>query len=137
VTTSCEPPLIVLIKSSTALFELTTRSLENAIAQLRNVALVGRAQNTLTIHRLLQQSIFHRTDLADIQQAFDAAAKLVNYAFPKQVNGRPLLDKWEKCEVVVQHAMTLAQRFKQAKRKRARRLTASSELRELMKNCVW
>lgn len=93
----------------------------------------------ISIHRLLQKSLFCGLGEEESQQAFDASVKLVNHAFPKSVNGRPLLDQWPACESAIQHALALADRFHEASKikKKQQRLATSPELQELMKNCVW
>jgi tetratricopeptide (TPR) repeat protein len=116
---------------------LTTLRVERAATKLKKAALIRRTGNVISIHRLLQQSLYCSLSQEEAQQAFDGAVKLINRAFPKSVNSRPLLDRWPACEVAIQHAMTLAKKFHQAANKKKHRLRTSPELQELMKNSVW
>lgn len=104
---------------------------------LKRAALIQQAHNTISVHRLLQRSIYYGLAQEDAQSAFDTTVKLINFAFPKQVNSKPFLDRWKECATSIEHAMDLATRFKESSKTRKGRLKTSPELQELMKNCVW
>ena len=70
------------------------------------------------------------------QRVFEATVKLVNSAFPKQINARPLLDRWHECQKYIQHALTLAEIFHKHHSSRVP-IQTLPELGELLKNCVW
>lgn len=70
------------------------------------------------------------------QEEFEEAVKLVNAAFPKQINGRPLLDRWVECQKNIEQASALAKAFKDHSKNNAP-LQTLPELGELLKNCAW
>ncbi|KAK2795921.1 hypothetical protein FQN51_009579 [Onygenales sp. PD_10] len=110
----------------------------DAISQLTSTAVIGRAGESLSMHRLTQEAFFCNLSQDEIQTAFSSIVKLINFLFPKSVDARPLVDHWADCKPLIPHAITLAKVFSRASaRPRRSRIQTSQELQELMKNCVW
>lgn len=100
-------------------------------------ALIRRHGNDVSIHRLLQQTVYDGISKPDRQKVFNVAVRLVNYAFPKQVGIEPMGDRWKECRSYIEQAQALALLFDQESRKRKGRLDTSYELQELMTNACW
>ncbi|KAA8632136.1 hypothetical protein SMACR_07009 [Sordaria macrospora] len=111
--------------------------LDEAADQLKGLALIRRTGNTISIHRLLQSSIYSNIPIKERQPVFDGAAKLVNFVFPKQKDIEPLGDRWPQCRKYIEHAQTLAALFTSAFEIAKSRLNPSPELQELTKNAAW
>ena len=109
---------------------------EDAIDALANYALIKREGDVISLHRLIQKAFLFSLEDIERQRVFEATVKLVNSAFPKQINARPLLDRWPECQKYVQHALTLAETFHKNKSSRVP-IQTLPELGELLKNCVW
>ena len=109
---------------------------EDAIDALAKYALIKREGNVISLHRLIQKAFFFSLEEIERQKVFEAAVKLVNSAFPKQINARPLLDRWNECQKYIQHALTLAKIFQKHNNSRVP-IQTLPELSELLKNCVW
>ncbi|KAI0113682.1 P-loop containing nucleoside triphosphate hydrolase protein [Nemania sp. FL0031] len=119
-------------------FYNSAEHLDTAVTQLQRLALVRRLSgDTISIHRLLQKSVFYRLDQQSRQKAFDVASKLVNISFPKQINDEPLGDRWDECQDYIEHAQTLASLFTVHCRRKESQLRASEDLQELMTNSTW
>ena len=109
---------------------------EDAIDALANYALIKREGKVISLHRLIQKAFFFSLEDFEKQRVFEATVKLVNSAFPKQINARPLLDRWHDCQKYIQHALTLAEIFHKHNGSRVP-IQTLPELGELLKNCVW
>lgn len=109
---------------------------EDAVDVLANYALINREGGVISLHRLVQKAFFFSLSDSERQEVFEAAVKLINSAFPKQINARPLLDCWHVCQKYIQHAITLAQIFQKHKQSRFP-IQTLPELSEMLKNCVW
>jgi hypothetical protein len=121
---------------SNQLSDIRVKRLENAIKELRHAALIKRNDDELSIHRLIQQAFLYTGSEAVRQGYFDAAVRIVEFAFPHQINGIWLHDRWEECRVLIKHGMSLANHFSQAKAMHMP-LASSPEFGELLKNCCW
>ena len=111
-------------------------SVEDAIDALANYALINREGDVISLHRLIQKEFLFSLKEVERQKVVEATVKLVNSAFPKQINARPLLDRWHECQKYMQHALTLAKFFHEHKNSRPP-IQTLPELGELLKNCVW
>ena len=109
---------------------------EDAIDALVNYALIKREGDVISLHRLIQKAFVFSLEDSEKQRVFEATVKLVNSAFPKQINARPLLDRWHECQKYIQHALTLAEIFRKHNSSRVP-IQTLPELGELLKNCVW
>ena len=109
---------------------------EDAIDALANYALINREGDVISLHRLIQMAFLFSLENAERQKVFEATVKLVNSAFPKQINARPLLDRWHDCQKYIQHALTLAKYFRDHQNSQFP-IQTLPELGELLKNCVW
>lgn len=117
---------------------LTRCSLEKSIAALAGSALIRRIGDDISVHRLLQQVVYDGLSTYDRQKIFYVAARLVNFAFPKQVGIEPMGDRWDDCRDYIEHAQALAALFDQeSKKRRGKKFETSPELQELMTNASW
>lgn len=103
---------------------------------LANYALINREGEVISLHRLIQAAFFFSLEDAERQNVFESAVKLINSVFPKQVNSRPLLDRWHDCQKYIEHVLALAKIFQKYKDGRTP-IRTLPELGELLKNCVW
>jgi hypothetical protein len=108
-----------------------------AVEALQKHALIQRTGGTISIHRLLQESVFLDLSLEDQRKVFLGAVHLLNFAFPKQAGGEPQCDKWDECSICIQHVLALAERFAIRSKKKKTSLPTSPELQELMTNASW
>lgn len=70
------------------------------------------------------------------QQEFEQVVKLYNSWFPKQINSRSLLDRWDECQMYIHVASKLAKSFQEYSKDRPP-IQTLPELGELLKNSVW
>ena len=103
---------------------------------LANYALINREGDVISLHRLIKAAFFFSLEAAERQNVFESAVKLINSVFPKQVNSRPLLDRWNDCQKYIEHVLALAEIFQKYQNGR-NRIQTLPELGELLKNCVW
>ncbi len=101
-----------------------------------NVALVDRNSDRFSIHRLVQDAFRYWCDKDEACEHFTAAVHIVHQFFPRQVNGRPMHDSWDKCRDLIQHGQVLAERFEELQG-RFPGMGAPAELTELLKSCGW
>lgn len=66
-------------------------------------------QKSTSFHRLLQDVFFFEMAGIERQMEFETAVKHTNSAFPKQINGRPLFDRWDECQKHIKQALALAE----------------------------
>ncbi|KAK3367393.1 P-loop containing nucleoside triphosphate hydrolase protein [Lasiosphaeria ovina] len=110
--------------------------LDMSLVGLANIALIDRNSDPFSIHRLVQDAFRHWCDEKELSQHFASAVHLVHQFFPRQVNGRPMHDCWNRCRELIQHGQILADRFEEM-RKRWPDIEAPPSLVELLKSCAW
>ncbi|KAK3984313.1 hypothetical protein QBC44DRAFT_388576 [Cladorrhinum sp. PSN332] len=113
---------------------------DDAIDKLKEIGLIERKKDGLSLHRLVQTAFLIQPDESLDREArqdlFDFASLLVRHAFPKQKGGRPMYERWEQCAKLAEQARALAislERLKVAKY----RLVPSEDFFSLMSSCAW
>lgn len=81
-------------------------ALEDAIGALRRYSLVERANDTLSVHRLVQAVIRHRLDQTTRRTWVEAAVGMVNAAFPFDSDDTRT---WPICARLLPHALAVTQ----------------------------
>ena len=113
---------------------------EEAGNLLMNVALIKRSGPVISLHRMVQKAFIDSScglqSLGLQQQAFHAAATLLNHQFPKMGGSVSLYDQWAECAKYLKHALSLAELFKSSNSS-DKALKSSANLDELLKNCAW
>jgi hypothetical protein len=92
--------------------------------------------NFVAIHRLIQDAFRKYLGHEGSQKSFDLAVRLVDRAFPKQIEGRPLHTQWEDCRNFIQHGTWLADIYNSSQSEKTP-LQAPEDLGELLKSCIW
>ncbi|KAL8950292.1 MAG: hypothetical protein Q9222_003658 [Ikaeria aurantiellina] len=128
-------PMLDFCKQDVRRLATLAPELQVVVRELRDAALVKREARILSIHRVVQEAFFY-LHIDERQSAFDAAVRLIDEAFPKQIHGRPLHSAWERCETYIQEALFLAGKFEDFL-KQGQPLTAVPEFSELLKNAAW
>lgn len=103
---------------------------------LIGVSLIESHRDTFSIHRLIQVAYLFRLDATDRQIIFNAASRLINHAFPKQIKGRQLYEQWTACLASIQHGQSLAALFRRCNEAKIS-LQPNDDFLELMENCAW
>ncbi|KAL8711218.1 MAG: hypothetical protein Q9220_004363 [cf. Caloplaca sp. 1 TL-2023] len=128
-------PMLDFCKQDVRRLATLAPELQLVIKELRDAALVKREARILSIHRVVQEAFFY-LHVDERQPAFDAAVRLIDEAFPRQIHGRPLHSAWERCETYIQEVLFLAAKFEDFE-KQGQPLTALPEFSELLKNAAW
>jgi hypothetical protein len=103
---------------------------------LTSVSLIESHGDIFSIHRLIQVAYLFRLDGSDRQKIFNAASRLINHAFPKQIKGRQLYEQWAACIATIQHGQSLAYLFRRCNEAKIS-LKPNRDFVELMENCAW
>ena len=109
--------------------------LRKAVAELLEASLIKREGRILTIHRVVQEAFFY-VNKDEYATSFNSAVRLINEAFPKQVNGRPLHKSWEKCERFIHEAISLCIKYRDFQ-KSGKKIEYPPEFCSLLMNCAW
>ena len=93
---------------------------EHAFSVLERSALIRRSGNVVSIHRLLQESVFLNLDIGEQREVFQAALLLMSRAWPRKgldddgdntdYDG-PRTDLWDRQVICVEHVLALLDRF--------------------------
>ncbi|KAI9817882.1 MAG: hypothetical protein M1827_001001 [Pycnora praestabilis] len=113
-----------------------SKALQDAIRELLDANLIRREGRVINVHRVVQEA-FNYLSEEELQDAFNSAVHIVYEAFPKQVNGRPLVPHWQQCQRYVQDALTLAFNYRKLKRSKLFTLKSPRRLTRLLANCTW
>lgn len=103
---------------------------------LKQVGLIDRNDDVLSLHRLVQAAFIFHLGEEDRQQAFNSAAYLVNQAFPKQVKGRLFFANWKQCQAYIQHGLSLSYLFAKLGTSNLA-VETCDDFVELLTNCAW
>ncbi|KAI1348676.1 P-loop containing nucleoside triphosphate hydrolase protein [Xylaria sp. FL0043] len=106
--------------------------LDDAIDFLRDLALIERRRDKISIHRLVQTAFLFQNGLsqAERQQIFESVSTLVDHAFPAQREGRQMYDQWTGCRTSIAILYVCPQRAGHA-------VNAPHTFQHLMPACVW
>lgn len=109
---------------------------DEAIDILKKAGLIEKRRSILSLHRLIQTAFLFQLTSEDRQGMFDAAATLVDHAFPTQIKGRAMHAEWQRCQLYIEHAVSLAKLFVWL---RAVKLAviATQPFTDLLSNCTW
>ncbi|KAJ5710647.1 hypothetical protein N7488_004803 [Penicillium malachiteum] len=94
--------------------EMSFADPEEAIISLSLVRKDYESEN-YSMHRLVQSVFFSYLSPPDQQRIFEDACWLLYWAFPHQINGRPMIPKWPKCALYMNHVDRLNERFRKLK----------------------
>ena len=128
-------PMLDFCKQEQRRLGTLSPELLEVIKELQQAALIKREGRILSIHRVVQEAFYYLLT-GERQAAFEAAVRLVNEAFPKQIHGRPFHKVWERCELYIQEVLFLTQKFEHF-RKSEFPVSAPPEFGELLKNAAW
>jgi tetratricopeptide (TPR) repeat protein len=106
---------------------------ERAKDELAEAALIDVEDDTISMHRLVQNSFLHFMSDVDLQSSLGEVSSALNNAFPKRRPTKRLLDHWPRCAKYCQHAIALADCFHALRS----RLTSTPDFLELISNCCW
>ena len=130
-------PMLEFCKQDVRKLATLSPQLQAAIKELRDAGLVRREGRILSVHRVVQEAFYYlHAEGEERQAAFNAAVRLIEEAFPRQVQGRPLHTAWERCESNIQEVLFLRRKYEDF-RNAGRPVTAPPEFGELLKNAAW
>jgi len=114
------------------------------VKQLLGLALIkiDPADDTMNIHRLVQDEFRSQVSGSDHQEHFDAASLLLYEAFPKQINGAMFNERMPICARYIQHVFCLRNNLdtvmnEDKRLKRPPTIIPSPEYVKLMTNAAW
>jgi hypothetical protein len=113
-------------------------SLDDAIEALRELSLIDRRRDKLSVHRLVQTAFLFQTDLSqeERQRIFNSASSLVDHAFPTKKKGHHMYNEWTACQTYIHHAISLATLYSWLQRV-GHTVAAPQTFQRLMPACVW
>jgi tetratricopeptide (TPR) repeat protein len=89
-------------------------ALDEAIGGLRRFGLVKAGEQTMTVHRLVQQVVRARLAAPDREAALTAAAELLAAAFPSSPHELRDPKRWPRCAQLLPHLLVAAEHAQQA-----------------------
>lgn len=113
---------------------------DDVTEELIALALIKRvpSNETINIHRLIQDEYKSQLDSTAWQKAFDAASVLLNEVFPKQDKGERFESRMPICARYIQHVYCLRDNLNTAlNAKHKTGIVPSAEYVELMTNAAW
>lgn len=113
--------------------------MKEAIEELKQAKLIRqsrRDRRIFVIHRVIQEAMNFK-DMDDLQSTFEATVELLHEAFPVQLLGRPLVDKWLRCQMFVQHVVHLTKSFSNHQKGKHGALASTFNFIQLLSNCGW
>lgn len=112
--------------------------LDDAIEALRELSLIDRRRDKLSIHRLVQTAFLFQVDLSqdERQRIFDSASSLVDHAFPTRKQGHHMYNEWTACQTYIHHATSLATLYAWLKRA-GHAVVAPQTFQHRMPACIW
>ena len=128
-------PMLEFCKQETRKLATLAPQLHATIKELRFAGLIKREGRILSVHRVVQEAFFY-LHAEERQAAFDAAVRLIDEAFPRQIHGRLMHNAWERCEANIQDVLFLAAKYEDFKNS-GKPVTAPQEFGELLKNAAW
>ena len=128
-------PMLEFCKQETRKLATLSPQLHETIKELKYAGLIKREGRVLSVHRVVQEAFFY-LHVEERQSAFDAAVRLIDEAFPRQIHGRLMHNKWERCEANIQDVLFLTAKYEDF-RKAGRPVAAPPEFGELLKNAAW
>ena len=113
---------------------------EVAVNTLMGAALIERSGPVISLHQMVQKEFIDSScglQSSGVQQrAFQIAASLLNYRFPKMGGSVSLYGRWGECAKYLKHALSLANLLDSSNSSDSA-LKSSANLDELLKNCAW
>jgi hypothetical protein len=113
-------------------------SRDEIIEQLTELALVkiNAANETLSIHRLVQRGFLLHMSSTENQEGFDSAVRLLLDVFPPRGESRIIDDDWHKGERYIAQVLALLENFR-ASQNKAEPLQPSEDLMNLILDATW
>lgn len=88
----------------------------------------------MSIHRVVQEAVNFQS-VEDLQEAFDAAAKLVANQFPKRLIIGTMYQDWPRCKQYISHVASLSKQYSEYSKSGV--LKGSTEFVELLAHSSW
>ncbi|KAI1764173.1 TPR-like protein [Hypoxylon sp. FL1150] len=107
--------------------------LYDALAGLCRAGLISQTDDHVTVHRLVQAVAFSDMSREVQITTFDQALTLLNGRFPRQIEGKPMWEDWDRCKRYLPHVMFICRRshelFNEGRK--------DPELASLLSACTW
>ena len=85
--------------------------LNEAINELQEKNLIKKTGREISMHRTVQEAVSYQGK-DELIGYYNAMVQLLYDVFPKQAQGRPLVEYWGNCQLWIQHVVTLALKYK-------------------------